>query len=96
MTDLKKGLPSDIEERKRLQKVVMEGVQCIRRIKDEEEALKDILAVEKEDNEYDSGWLKRQMQIAYDREYDAEKKRAAIEQKVEECAENDILFGIEG
>lgn len=93
MADLIKALPQDLVERKRLRNIVEEGIECIRRIKDEESALKDILSVEKEDHGYDSAWLKRQIGIAYDRMHNAEKKRAAIEQKAEEFYENDILFG---
>lgn len=88
-----KTLPSDIETRKRLAGIVQEGVDAIRRQKDAAQDLKDILAITKEDLNIDPKFLRTLINGEYDKQDAAEKKRAALEDQIEQLNELDILMG---
>lgn len=91
--ELIKTLPSDLETRKRLAKIVQEGVECVRLQKDATQNLKDILSVTKEDLNIDPKFLRTLIDGEYDKQDAAEKKRAALEDKIEQLNELDILMG---
>jgi len=91
--DLIKTLPSDIETRKKLASIVEEGVSVVRRQKDASEELKDILTVTKEDLSIDPKFLRTLIDYEFDKQEAAEKKRAALEDKLEQLNELDILMG---
>lgn len=91
--ELIKTLPSDIETRKRLANIVQEGVDAVRRQKDAAQDLKDILAVTKEDLNIDPKFLRTLIDGEYDKQDAAEKKRAALEDKMEQLNDLDILMG---
>lgn len=92
-TELIKTLPSDIETRKRLANIVQEGVEAVRRQKDAAQDLKDILAITKEDLNIDPKFLRTLINGEYDKQDAAEKKRAALEDQIEQLNELDILMG---
>lgn len=91
--ELIKSLPSDIETRKRLANIVLEGVDAMRRQKDAAQDLKDILAITKEDLSIDPKFLRTLIDGEYDKQEAAEKKRAALEDKIEQLNELDLLMG---
>lgn len=91
--ELTKTLPSDIETRKRLANIVQEGVEAVRRQKDAAQDLKDILAITKEDLNIDPKFLRTLINGEYDKQDAAEKKRAALEDQIEQLNELDILMG---
>lgn len=93
--NLIKTLPSDIETRRRLANIVNEGVEVIRRQKDAAQDLKDILSITKEDLGIDPKFLKTLITGEYDKQDAAEKKRAALEDQIEQLNELDILFNRE-
>jgi hypothetical protein len=93
--ELIKTLPSDIETRKRLANIVQEGVEAVRRQKDAAQDLKDILAITKEDLNIDPKFLRTLINGEYDKQDAAEKKRAALEDQIEQLNELDILMGRE-
>ncbi|AEZ66348.1 hypothetical protein EXT67_21235 [Pectobacterium atrosepticum] len=94
-TELIKTLPSDIETRKRLANIVQEGVDAIRKQKDAAEDLKSILSITKEDLNIDPKFLRTLINGEYDKQDAAEKKRAALEDQIEQLNELDILMGRE-
>jgi len=91
--ELLKSLPSDIETRKRLAKIVQEGVEAVRRQKDAAQDLKDILAITKEDLSIDPKFLRNLINGEYDKQDAAEKKRSALEEQIEQYEDLDILMG---
>lgn len=91
--ELLKSLPSDIESRKRLAKIVQEGVEAVRRQKDAAQDLKDILAITKEDLSIDPKFLRNLINGEYDKQDAAEKKRSALEEQIEQYEDLDILMG---
>lgn len=91
--ELIKTLPSDIETRKRLANIVQEGVEAVRRQKDASQDLKDILAITKEDLNIDPKFLRNLINGEYDKQDAAEKKRAALEEQIEQYEDLDILMG---
>ncbi|MEI9553631.1 hypothetical protein [Enterobacter hormaechei] len=94
-TELIKTLPSDPAVRKRLANIVQEGVDAIRKQKDAAEDLKSILAITKEDLNIDPKFLRTLINGEYDKQDAAEKKRAALEDQIEQLNELDILMGRE-
>ncbi|AFH21143.1 transcriptional regulator [Cronobacter phage CR9] len=93
--ELIKTLPSDPAVRKRLANIVQEGVDAIRKQKDAAEDLKSILAITKEDLNIDPKFLRTLINGEYDKQDAAEKKRAALEDQIEQLNELDILMGRE-
>lgn len=91
--ELVKTLPSDPEVRKRLANIVQEGVDAIRKQKDAAEDLKTILTVTKEDLNIDPKFLRNLINYEYDKQEAAEKKRAALDETIEQLADLDILMG---
>lgn len=91
--ELKNTLPSDASERKRLQGVINELVDSMMRETDEKETQKTIVAVEKEDKDYCPKFIKYLAKMEFDNRYAAEKARRALEEKVEQLSELDILMG---
>ncbi|QEG12334.1 hypothetical protein OMEGA_272 [Klebsiella phage vB_KaeM_KaOmega] len=91
--ELIKTLPSDPAVRKRLANIVQEGVDAIRKQKDAAEDLKSILAITKEDLNIDPKFLRTLINGEYDKQDAAEKKRAALEDQIEQLNELDILMG---
>lgn len=91
--ELLKTLPSDVEARKRLANIIQEGVEAIRRQKDAAQDLKDILAITKEDLNIDPKYLRTLINGEYDKQDAAEKKRAELEDKIEQLNELDLLMG---
>lgn len=91
--ELIKTLPSDEATRKRLANIVKEGVDAVRRQKDAGEDLKTILSVTKEDLSIDPKFLRTLIDGEYDKQDAAEKKRAALEDKIEQLNDLDILMG---
>lgn len=91
--ELLSTLPSDLEARKRLAKIVQEGVEAVRRQKDAATDLKDILAITKEDLQIDPKFLRTLIKGEYDKQDAAEKKRAALEEQIEQLNDLDILMG---
>lgn len=94
--ELKNTLPSDPFERDRLKKVILEGVEARIMQKDAGDMLKDIVSVEKESHGYDPKFINAMINALFDRQYQAGKKRKDLEEKIEQMAEVDILFGGEG
>ncbi|QQG33550.1 hypothetical protein [Pectobacterium phage PcCB7V] len=92
-TELIKTLPSDPAVRKRLANIVQEGVDAIRKQKDAAEDLKSILSITKEDLNIDPKFLRTLINGEYDKQDAAEKKRAALEDQIEQLNELDILMG---
>jgi hypothetical protein len=91
--DLISTIPSDTQERKRLQGVINELVDSMMREADEKENQKTIVAVEKEDKDYCPKFIKYLAKMEFDNRYAAEKARRALEEKVEQLTELDILMG---
>lgn len=91
--ELKNTLPSDPVERDRLKKIVQEGVDAKISQKDAASQFKDIVAVEKENHNYDPKFIKAMINAEFDRQYQAGKKRKELEDQVEQMSEADILFG---
>lgn len=91
--ELLKSLPSDPAIRKRLTNIINEGVEAIRDQKEAAESLKSILSITKEDLNIDPKYLRTLINGEYDKQYAAEKKRAALEDQVEGLNELDILMG---
>ena len=91
--ELIKELPSNIEERKRVGKVLEEALELTQQIKDLQESLKTIYQVEKEDHSYDPKMLKSYVKLEYSRRRDAEKVQANLEEMLERDNELNILFG---
>lgn len=90
--ELKTSLPSDVAERERLRKTIEELVDLQLQIKDLKEAIKDIVTVEKQDHSYSPKFIKSLVAAEFDRRYEAEKRRAKIEEEVGHMTEADILF----
>ena len=88
-----KVLPSDPVERERLKKSLEEYVAAMIRLDDSKSEMKDIVDVEKDTHNIDSKFFKTLALAEYDRQYEAEKKRKELEDKVEHFNEADILFG---
>lgn len=91
--DLIATIPSDIEARKRLSQTVNEAVKLRIDIKDKQEQLRDIVAIEKEDRDYCPKFLKTLIDGEFDKQYTAEKARRKLEDKIEQLNELDILMG---
>lgn len=91
--ELLKSLPSDPAVRKRLANIVQEGVDAIRKQKDAAEDLKNILAITKLDLNIDPKFLRNLINGEYDKQDAAEKKRAALEEQIEQYEDLDILMG---
>lgn len=86
------SLPSDTAERDRLRKTIEELVELQLQIKDLKDAIKDIILVEKQDHLYSPKFIKSLVATELDIRYEAEKRRAKIEEEVEHMSEADILF----
>lgn len=91
--ELLKSLPSDPAARKRLMNIVNEGVDALRKQKDAAEDLKSILSITKEDMNIDPRYLRTLINGEYDKQDAAEKKRAALEEQIEQYEDLDILMG---
>lgn len=91
--DLVTNIPSDTEARKRLAAVVQEAVKLQLEIKDKKDQLKDIFTTEKEDRNISPAFLKTLVDGEFDVQYAAQKKRAALEDKMEQLEELEILMG---
>lgn len=91
--ELLKSLPSDPVARKRLMNIVNEGVDALRKQKDAAEDLKSILSITKEDMNIDPRYLRTLINGEYDKQDAAEKKRAALEEQIEQYEDLDILMG---
>lgn len=94
--ELKNTIPSDTQERKRLQGTINELVDSMMREVDEKETQKTIVTVEKEDRDYCPKFIKYLAKMEFDNRYAAEKARRALEEKVEQLSELDILMGRSG
>lgn len=94
--DLISTIPSDTQERKRLQGVINELVDSMMREMDEKETQKTIVTVEKEDKDYCPKFIKYLAKMEFDNRYAAEKARRALEEKVEQLNDLDILMGRSG
>ena len=93
MSDLIKTLPSDNAERKRIKGIIKEIVEAKIQENLFKQQVKDIKDVEKERG-YCPKWLGTLAELEYDRIYDSEKKRAGLEEKLEQASDLDILNGI--
>jgi len=91
--DLISSIPSDLAARSRLAETVKAGVQVRKDIKGAQEDLKTEVTRAKEDQGIDPKFLKTLIDFEYDNQVAAEKKRAALEDKVEQVNELDILMG---
>ena len=91
--DLIKELPSNIEERERIGRVLEEVLELTQQIKDLQEFLKTIYQVEKEDHMYDPKMLKSYVKLEFSRRRDAQKVQANLEEMLERDNELNILFG---
>lgn len=91
--ELIKTLPSDIETRKRLANIVREGVDALKDIKLAQGSLATVLAVTKEDLNIDPKFLRTLINFEYDRQEAAQKKRAALDEQLEQLSELEILMG---
>lgn len=91
--ELLKTLPSDPEVRKRLANIVQEGVEAIRKQKDAATDMKDIVDGAKQDLGIDPKFLRTLINGEYDKQDAAEKKRAALEEQIEQYEDLDILMG---
>lgn len=91
--DLIATIPSDIDARKRLSQTVNEAVKLRIEIKDKQEQLRDLIAVEKEDRDFCPKFLKTLIDGEFDKQYTAEKARRKLEDKIEQLNELDILMG---
>lgn len=91
--ELIKTLPSDIETRKRLAKIVQEGVDALKDIKLAQGTLATVLAVTKQDLNIDPKFLRTLINFEYDKQEAAQKKRAALDEQIEQLNELDILMG---
>lgn len=91
--ELIKTLPSDIETRKRLANIVQEGVDALKDIKLAQGTLATVLAVTKEDLHIDPKFLRTLINFEYDKQEAAQKKRAALDEQIEQLNELDILMG---
>lgn len=91
--ELIKTLPSDIETRKRLAKIVQEGVDALKDIKLAQGTLATVLAVTKQDMNIDPKFLRTLINFEYDKQEAAQKKRAALDEQIEQLNELDILMG---
>ena len=91
--DLIKELPSNIEERERIGRVLEEVLELTQQIKDLQEFLKTIYQVEKEDHMYDPKMLKSYVKLEFSRRRDAQKMQANLEEMLERDNELNILFG---
>lgn len=91
--ELIKSLPSDIETRKRLANIVQEGVDALKDIKLAQGTLATVLAVTKEDLHIDPKFLRTLINFEYDKQEAAQKKRAALDEQIEQLNELDILMG---
>lgn len=91
--DLIKELPSNIQERERIGRVLEEVLELTQQIKDLQEFLKTIYQVEKEDHGYDPKMLKSYVKLEFSRRKDAEKVQANLEEMLERDNELNILFG---
>ena len=91
--ELIKTLPSDLAVRNRMANIVQEGVDALRRQKDAGADLKNILTITKEDLGICPKFLRTLIDGEYDKQDAAEKKRAALDEKVEQLNELDILMG---
>lgn len=91
--DLITTLPSDIETRKRLANIVNEGAEEVKNIKAHQGALSSILAITKEDLNICPKFLKTLINGEVDKQLTAEKKRAALNEQLEQLNELDILMG---
>lgn len=94
-TELIKTLPSDIETRKRLANIVQEGVDALKDIKLAQGTLANVLAITKEDLHIDPKFLRTLINFEFDKQESAEKKRAALDEQIEQLNELDILMGRE-
>ena len=91
--DLIKELPQDLNERKRVGKILEEALEITQQIKDLQESLKTIYQVEKEDHMYDPKMLKSYVKLEFSRRRDAQKVQANLEEMLERDNELNILFG---
>ena len=91
--ELIKELPSDINERNRVGKILEEALEITQQIKDLQESLKTIYQVEREDHNYDPKMLKSYVKLEFSRRRDAQKVQANLEEMLERDNELNILFG---
>ena len=91
--ELIKELPSNIQERERIGRVLEEVLELTQQIKDLQEFLKTIYQVEKEDHGYDPKMLKSYVKLEFSRRRDAQKMQANLEEMLERDNELNILFG---
>ena len=91
--ELINSLPSDPVQRERLKKTVMEAVDLKVKIKDFQSSLKDIRDVEKQDHTICPKFFNTLVNTEFDYQYAANKSRKALEDRVEQMTEADILMG---
>lgn len=86
-------LPSDPVQRERLKRSVNEAVSLKLQIKDLQSSLKDIRDVEKQDHSICPKFYNNLVNTEFDYRYSANKARKALEDRVEQMTEADILMG---
>lgn len=86
-------LPSSAEERKKIKGIVSELVDLMIKAEDIKSQIKDIKDVAKEDNGYDPKMISFYADLEFDEQYNASKKRADLEGKLEKANEFDVLMG---
>lgn len=91
--DLIKTLPSDPATRKRLANIVQEGVEALKDIKLAQGSLANVLAITKQDLNIDPKFLRTLINFEYDEQEAAQKKRAALDEQIEQLTELEILMG---
>lgn len=91
--DLIKTLPSDPAVRKRLANIVQEGVEALKDIKLAQGSLANVLSITKMDLNIDPKFLRTLINFEYDKQEAAQKKRAALDEQIEQLTELEILMG---
>lgn len=91
--ELIKTLPSDPAVRKRLANIVQEGVEALKDIKLAQGSLANVLSITKEDLNIDPKFLRTLINFEYDKQEAAQKKRAALDEQIEQLTELEILMG---
>lgn len=85
-------IPSDVNARARLADTIQAAVDLRIQIKDKQDELRDLINTEKEDRKFSPKFLKTLIDGEFDKQYSAEKQRRALEDKVEQLVELDILM----
>lgn len=91
--ELIKTLPSDPAIRARLANIVQDGVDALKDIKLAQGSLADVLAITKQDLNIDPKFLRTLINFEYDQQEAAQKKRAALDEQIEQLTDLEILMG---